>query len=64
MGGALADEFYRLPNVRQDTINIRYQESQRRSVDDLMQMPITGKDGLQVAAQNPSDNRRPNLPRR
>ena len=48
MGGALTDEFYRLPNVRQDTINIRYQEDQRRSVYDLMQMPITGKDGVQV----------------
>ncbi|MCW3058321.1 MAG: multidrug efflux transporter [Capsulimonas sp.] len=48
MGGALADEFYRLPNVRQDTINIRYQGDQRRSVYDLMQMPITGKDGVQV----------------
>ena len=44
MGGALPDEFYRLPNVRQDTIDIRYQQNQRRSADDLMQMPITGKD--------------------
>ena len=43
MGGALADEFYRLPNVRQDTIDIRYGDGQRRSVYDLMQMPITGK---------------------
>ncbi len=52
MGGALADEFYRLPNVRQDTIDIRYRGGQRRSVYDLMQMPITGKnsagDGVQV----------------
>jgi len=48
MGGALADEFYRLPNVRQDTINIRYQGDQRRSIYDLLQMPITGKSGLQT----------------
>ena len=48
MGGALANEFYRLPNVRQDTINIRYQGDQRRSVYDLLQMPITGKDGRQT----------------
>jgi HAE1 family hydrophobic/amphiphilic exporter-1 len=48
MGGALADEFYRLPNIRQDTINIRYQQGQRLSVDDLLQMPITGKDGVQT----------------
>ena len=48
MGGALTDEFYRVPNVRQDTIDIRYQGDQRRSVYDLMQMPITGGDGVQV----------------
>ena len=43
MGGGLADEFYRLPNVRQDTIDVRYGGGQRRSVYDLMQMSITGK---------------------
>ncbi|MGI4787381.1 MAG: efflux RND transporter permease subunit, partial [Janthinobacterium lividum] len=48
MGGALTDEFYRLPNVRQDTINIRYQGNQRRSVNDLMQMPISGANSIQV----------------
>jgi HAE1 family hydrophobic/amphiphilic exporter-1 len=48
MGGALTDEFYRLPNIRQDTIDIRYQGDQRHSVDDLMQMPITGKGGVQT----------------
>ena len=48
MGGPLADEFYRLPNVRQDTINIRYQQGQRSSVDDLMSMWITGKNGAQA----------------
>jgi HAE1 family hydrophobic/amphiphilic exporter-1 len=53
MGGALTDEFYRLPNVRQDTINIRYQQGQRRSVDDLMQMPITGKDSSGNTVQVP-----------
>jgi HAE1 family hydrophobic/amphiphilic exporter-1 len=53
MGGGLADEFYRLPNVRQDTINIRYQGDQRRSVYDLMQMPITGKDANGNPIQTP-----------
>jgi len=48
MGGALTDEFYRVPNIRQDTINVRYAEGQRRSVYDLLQMPITGKDGVQT----------------
>ncbi len=53
MGGALTGEFYRLPNVRQDTINIRYQQGQRRSVYDLMQMPITGKDSSGNTVQVP-----------
>ena len=53
MGGALADEFYRLPNVRQDTIDIRYEGGQRRSVYDLMQMPITGKGSAGDAVQVP-----------
>ena len=53
MGGALADEFYRLPNVRQDTINIRYAGIQRRSVYDLMQMPITGKSDTGESVQVP-----------
>ncbi|MDR3708228.1 MAG: efflux RND transporter permease subunit [Capsulimonadaceae bacterium] len=48
MGGGLADEFYRLPNIRQDTINIRYRQDQRSTLADLMQMPITGKDGQQL----------------
>ena len=48
MGGALADEFYRVPNIRQDTIDIRYEHAQRESVDDLMLMPITGKNGEQT----------------
>ena len=48
MGGALTDEFYRLPNIRQDTINVRYKESQRSNMADLLQMPITGKDGQQA----------------
>ena len=48
MGGALTDEFYRLPNIRQDTINVRYKQDQRTSVYDLLQMPITGKNGVQV----------------
>ncbi len=53
MGGALPAEFYRLPNVRQDTINIRYQGGQRRSVYDLMQMPVLGKDAAGNAIQVP-----------
>lgn len=48
MGGGLADEFYRLPNIRQDTIDIRYRRDQRRNVYDLLEMPITGVNGVQT----------------
>lgn len=48
MGGGLADEFYRIPSVRQDTIDIRYKEDQRKSIYDLLQMPITTPNGQQV----------------
>jgi HAE1 family hydrophobic/amphiphilic exporter-1 len=48
MGGGLATEFYRLPNVRQDTFNIRYRPDQRRGVDDLAQMTVTGEGGRQA----------------
>jgi len=53
MGGGLADEFYRLPNVRQDTIDVRYEQGERRSVDDLMQMSVTGKDSAGNVVQVP-----------
>ncbi len=41
MGGGLTGEFYRPPHVRQDTIDVRYKQSQRRSPDDLLQMSVT-----------------------
>ena len=46
--GALTNEYYRLPNVRQRTILIRYDEPQRRGPQDLGLMTITSSDGKQV----------------
>lgn len=46
--GALTNEYYRLPNVRQRTILIRYDEPQRRGPQDLALMTITSADGRQV----------------
>lgn len=48
MTGGLTNEFYRLPNLRQRTIQVRYNEPQRGTVDDLMLMTITGENGIQV----------------
>ena len=46
--GALTNEYYRLPNVRQRTILVRYDEEQRRGQHDLGLMYITSPDGKQV----------------
>lgn len=46
--GGLTNEFYRLPNLRQDTVLVRYEESQRASVSDLENLYVTAPDGRQI----------------
>jgi HAE1 family hydrophobic/amphiphilic exporter-1 len=46
--GALTNEYYRIPNIRQRTILVRYDEEQRRGQHDLGLMYITSPDGRQV----------------
>lgn len=46
--GGLTDEFYRLPNLRQNTIQVRYEEKDRRDSNDLEGLYITAADGRQV----------------
>lgn len=46
--GALTNEYYRIPNIRQRTILVRYDEEQRRGEHDLGLMYITSPDGRQV----------------
>src|SRR5205807_7212016 len=46
--GGLTTEFYRLPNLRQNTILVRYEESQRGDPQSLEQVYITTPDGRQV----------------
>lgn len=46
--GALTNEYYRLPNLRQRTILVRYDEPQRRDPQDLLLMTITAAGGRQV----------------
>ena len=43
--GGLTDEFYRLPNLRQNTIMLRYEADQRKNSEDLESIYITGKNG-------------------
>ncbi len=46
--GGFIDEFYRLPNIRQNTILVRYEHEQRRGETDLKQVYLTTPDGRQV----------------
>ena len=46
--GGLTDSFYQQPNIRQNTILIRYQQSQRRTPQDLKNLYLTAPDGKQV----------------
>jgi HAE1 family hydrophobic/amphiphilic exporter-1 len=46
--GGFTNEFYRLPNLRQDVILVRYDEKDRRSEDDLAHTYITGAGGRSV----------------
>ncbi|MBS1723006.1 MAG: efflux RND transporter permease subunit [Armatimonadetes bacterium] len=46
--GGFPMEFYRIPNERPTTVQVRYGEDQRRDVSDLLGMFVTGKGGEQV----------------
>jgi HAE1 family hydrophobic/amphiphilic exporter-1 len=46
--GGLTNEWYRLPNVRQDTVLVRYEGDERRNIADLGSMYITAANGQQV----------------
>lgn len=62
--GALTEEYLRLPNERQRTIQLRYDEPQRRDPQDLLLMMITTPDGKQIPLSTIADvkyRRSPNL---
>ena len=46
--GGLTSEFYRLPNLRQNTIMVRFDQKERSGVKDLESLYITTPDGNQV----------------
>jgi hydrophobic/amphiphilic exporter-1 (mainly G- bacteria), HAE1 family len=46
--GGLTNEFYRLPNLRQNTILVRYEDADRKDLQDLGQVSLTTPDGRQV----------------
>ena len=48
MRGGIANEFYRLPNIKQNTVLIRYAEQDRKNVYDMENMYIAASDGRQI----------------
>jgi HAE1 family hydrophobic/amphiphilic exporter-1 len=46
--GGFTNEFYRLPNLRQNTILVRYEPEDRAAPNDLASLYITAPDGRQV----------------
>ncbi len=60
--GGLASEWYRLPNVRQNTVQLRYEESQRSNVSDIGQVYIVSPSGVQVPLKSVAKVVRENAP--
>ncbi len=48
LSGGLSAEYFRLPNLRQNTIQIRYEAKNRRSISDIGDMILSGSGGRQV----------------
>ncbi len=53
--GGLTNEWYRLPNLRQDTVLVRYEEKDRRNSFDLENLYVTAADGTQVPLKSLAD---------
>lgn len=46
--GGLTNEFYRLPNIRQNTILVRYEQDERRTAQDIESIYLATPDGRQI----------------
>ncbi len=53
--GGLTNEWYRLPNLRQNTIQVRYEQDQRQTINDLNQVSVMGTGGVQVPLKSVAD---------
>lgn len=60
--GGLTNEWYRLPNVRQNTVLVRYQGDERKTAADLASMYITTPDGRQVPLKSVANIKQENAP--
>jgi len=55
MHGGLTNEFYRLDNLKQNTIQVRYEQVQRSNVQDLEEMNVSTPDGKQIPLKAVAD---------
>lgn len=53
--GGLTSEFYRMPNLRQNTILVRYDEADRQSAQSLEDLYLTTPDGRQILLKSVAD---------
>lgn len=60
--GGLTNEWYRLPNLRQDTVLIRYEGDERRHEGDLESLYITASNGTQVPLKSVANIRKEYAP--
>lgn len=56
--GGLTSEWYRLPNVRQNTVLVRYESKDRANASDLESMYVTASDGRQVPLKSVANIRK------
>ena len=53
--GGLTNEYYRLPNLRQNTILVRYEEQDRQTLPNLENLYVSSPDGTQVPLKSVAD---------
>ena len=62
LGGGLTNEFFRLPNLRQNTIQVRYEEKDRATVQNLENLTLSTPDGRQIPLKSVASIQHTNAP--
>ncbi len=62
LGGGLTNEFFRLPNLRQNTIQVRYEEKDRATVQNLENLTLSTPDGRQIPLKSVASIQHGNAP--
>ena len=62
IGGGLTNEFFRLRNLRQNTIQVRYEEKDRATAQNLENLTLSTPDGRQIPLKSVAQIRHGNAP--